>query len=96
MNKADERNLPAVPHCISAEDRKKLLLTGVKDVDSFDEQTVSVITDYGELTVRGENLKIGNLSTDTGNMSIDGRIDALIYSDDQPAQSGGFFSKVFR
>lgn len=96
MNINDERNMPAVPHCVSMEDRRKLNLTGVNDVDSFDEQCVSAITATGELTVRGEGLKIGSLSIETGEMCIEGRIDALIYSDDMPKQNGGFFSKVFR
>ena len=96
MNINDERNIPSVPHIINMEDRRKIDLTGVNDVDSFDEQCVTVITQTGELTVRGENLKIGKLSTDTGEMCIEGKIDALIYSDDMPKQSGGFFSKVFR
>ncbi|MBQ7595513.1 MAG: sporulation protein YabP [Clostridia bacterium] len=78
------------------EDRRKLSLTGVNDVECFDEQNVTVLTGYGELSVRGEGLKIGKLSTDTGDMCIEGKIDALIYSDDLPKQSGGFFSKVFR
>ena len=92
----EERKLPTVPHCISMEDRNKLTLTGVNDVDSFDEETVTVLTNAGELTVKGENLRIGKLSTDIGEMSIEGRVDAIIYSDEMPNQSGGFFSRVFR
>ncbi len=96
MNINDERNFPDIPHCVSMEDRRKLNLTGVNDVESFDEQSVTVLTGYGELSVRGDSLKIGRLSTDTGEMSIEGRIDALVYSDEVPKQGGGFFSKVFR
>lgn len=77
------------------EDRGKMTLTGVSDVDSFDEQTVTVVTSCGELAVKGSGLHIGKLSTDTGEMSIEGRIDALIYSSETPKQ-GGFFSRVFR
>ncbi len=77
------------------EDRNRISLTGVSDVDSFDEQTVTVITSCGELSVKGSGLHIGRLSTETGEMSIEGKIDALVYSSDEPKQSG-FFGRVFR
>ncbi len=92
----DDKKYPAVPHCVSMEGRKQITLTGVKDVDSFDEQNITLITDYGELTLRGSGLHIGKLSTDSGEMSVEGKIDALIYSEEAHQQGGGFFSKVFR
>ena len=77
------------------EDRKKITLTGVRDVDSFDEQTITLVTDFGELSLRGVGLHIGKLSTDSGEMTVEGKIDALVYTDDAPRQSG-FFGRVFR
>ena len=90
-----EKNTVALPHCISMEDRSKLFITGVRDVDSFDEETVTVVTSEGELAVKGSGLHIGKLSTDTGEMTVEGRIDALVYSDEVQKQ-GGFFGRVFR
>lgn len=95
MNTGSEKNTVSIPHCVSIEDRSKILLTGVSDVDSFDEQTVAVITSEGELAIKGSELHIGKLSTDSGEMSIEGRIDALVYSTEAPKQSG-FFGRVFR
>ena len=95
MNSNGDKGTIKIPHCISMEDRNKITLTGVNDVDSFDEETVTVITSEGELSIKGSELHIGKLSTDTGEMSIEGRIDALIYTNDQPKQ-GGFFGRVFR
>ena len=40
-------------HNLSLENRSGLKLTGVTDVDSFDEETVMAYTDYGCLTVSG-------------------------------------------
>lgn len=90
----DEKRI-TLPHNLVLEDRKKLTLTGVSDVDSFDEQTIVAITDMGEITVRGENLHINRLSIDVGELFIEGEIQSLTYTDIQP-KSGGFFSKVFR
>ena len=94
MNTNDEKRA-AVQHCVSMQDRGKLLLTGINEVDSFDEQNITVLTDMLELSVRGSELHIEKLSTDTGEMSVEGKIDALIYTDDEPHQ-GGFFARVFR
>ncbi len=91
----DDKKYPSIPHCLSMEDRKKITLTGVKEVESFDEQTIALLTDFGELSIKGSSLHIGNLSTDSGEMSIEGKVDALIYTDDLPRQ-GGFFGRVFR
>ncbi len=91
----DDKKYPAIPHCVSMEDRKKITLTGVRDVDSFDEQTITLVTDFGELSLRGTELHIGKLSTDSGEMTVEGKIDALVYSEDAPRQSG-FFGRVFR
>ena len=92
---ADEKRVPAMPHNLVLEDRRLLTVSGVSDVDSFDEETVVVFTDLGELTVRGSNLHINRLSVDIGELTVEGNIAALIYSDEAP-RSGGFFSKVFR
>lgn len=92
---AEERKIQAMPHNLVLEDRKLLTVSGVSDVDSFDEETVVVFTDLGELTIRGSNLHINRLSVEVGELSVEGNISALIYSDEAP-KSGGFFSRVFR
>jgi sporulation protein YabP len=70
-------------------------VSGVSDVDSFDEHTVTIYTDLGELIVRGEDLHINRLSVELGELLLEGNISALIYQDQQP-KSGGFLSRVFR
>ena len=92
---AEEKRMQSMPHNLVLEDRKMLTVSGVSDVDSFDEQTVIVFTDMGELTVRGSNLHINRLSVEVGELTVEGNIAALIYTDEAP-KSGGFFSRVFR
>ncbi len=84
-----------MPHNVIMRDRGELSLSGVTDVDSFDESTIIAYTDYGELTISGANLHISSLNIDKGELSVDGRISSLSYIDAQP-NKGGFFSKVFR
>ncbi len=84
------------PHNVIMEDRHTLTVSGISDVDSFDEQTVIVFTEMGELTVKGEGLHINRLSLEVGEIMIEGSISSLAYSDSKPAQEGGFWSRVFR
>lgn len=79
---------------IIVEDRKKFTLTGVKDVLSFDEQTIMLDTVAGKLAIKGEELKLGNFDTAKGDISGSGKICALIYT--ALENDGGFFSRLFR
>lgn len=83
----------SVPHQIILQDRKCLEMTGVSDVDSFDDTVVVAYTPLGELTVRGRGLQVRQLSVDTGSLSVEGQIDTLSYSE---ISKGGFFGRLFR
>ena len=91
----EERKMQNLPQNLTLEDRKHLSVTGVSDVDSFDERSVTVFTELGELSIRGTDLHINTLNVDTGELVVDGQIDALIYTQEQP-KGGGFFGRVFR
>lgn len=82
-------------HNLIMEDRKNLTLTGIVDVDSFDEQTVVLITDIGELIIKGTSLQIKGFSIESGELNLDGEIESLIYQEIN-RNNGGFFSKLFR
>ena len=81
---------------IVLENRGKLVITGVNDVLSFDDQIVIVDTELGMLTVKGEDLRINKLSLDTTEVAIDGTINSLNYSEKQSKGSAGFFGKIFK
>lgn len=85
----------SMPHSLILKDRKELTVTGVTDVDSFDENSIVAYTDYGELTIGGNNLHINTLNTDTGELSIDGEVSSMLYLDNRP-KAEGFLRKVFR
>ncbi len=88
---AEQMNARA--HNIIIEQRKKLNLSGVTDVIGFEDETVVLKTVMGSLTVKGENLHIGSFSTTSGDIDIDGKIIALVYSDDDGGK-GGFFRRL--
>lgn len=81
-------------HSVIAEDRKKLTLSGIKDVISFDEETLLLETVMGRLTVKGAGLHITNFDTASGELSAEGKLYAAVYTADE--SGGGFFSRIFR
>ena len=82
---------------IVLENREKLSISGVLDVLSFDDQIVILETELGLLTVKGENLRINKLSLDTSEVTIDGAIYQLAYSEkDSMEKGGGFLGKIFK
>ena len=79
---------------IILENRKKLNISGVCEVLSFDDETVTLKTSVGNLTIKGERLRISNFNTETGDLTAEGRIIAIVYTSEE--KSGGFLSKLFR
>ena len=79
MNKREQLPAPTGHHNLILEDRAKLTLTGVTDVDCFDERMINLFTGLGELTIKGRNLHINDVSVETGDMTITGDIWLLQY-----------------
>lgn len=88
----EERN-----HKVILENREKLMVSAVEDIESFDDERVVIVTDMGTMTVIGGNFRISKLNVDDGQLVIDGEIDEIQYSDTVSSdKSGGFFSRLFK
>ena len=83
-----------MPHELRLENRARLNVTGVREVESFDESAVVLHTAKGVLVIRGQSLHLQTLSIDGGQVAVDGTVDALVYEETQ--KQGGFFSRLFR
>ncbi|MBM7601289.1 sporulation protein YabP [Virgibacillus halotolerans] len=84
-------------HTVKMNNRKDLEITGVKEVDSFDNEEFLLETVMGYLIIRGENLQLKNLDVSEGSVIIKGKIYELSYVDEQQQEKAkGFFSKLFR
>lgn len=81
-------------HRLELEGRERLTVSGVEDVERFDETTIVMATCAGTMVVSGEGLHIGKLSLDGGELHVDGRIDSVSY-EDAPAQRGSLLSRLF-
>ena len=80
---------------ISLESRRKLSITGVKEVENFDDNTITLITDLGTLSVKGSEIKIEKLNLDSGDVSATGDFYAFEYISDENTKRT-FFSRMFR
>lgn len=82
---------------VTLQGRAKITVTGVSDVDSFDEHTVVLYTTLGILSIKGADLHINKLNVETGDLCIEGEIDSLAYSQQQGSKSGGgLLAKLFK
>ena len=90
----NEFSIPAASHRLELTGREHLNVSGVEDVERFDENGVIMTTSAGTLIVTGENLHIGKLSLEGGELFVDGRIDSVSY-EDAPERQSGFFSRLF-
>ncbi len=92
-----ERNtLPTSPHNIIMENRKKLTISGIREIESFNEQTIEAITDMGALIIKGENLHINKLNKETKEIAIEGKISSLIYAEPKRKSGNSLFKGLFK
>lgn len=83
----DERNRE-MPHTVILEGREKLSVSGVVDVQSFDEEQVLLETVRGMLVVRGQGLHVERLQLEAGELIVQGEIGLMEYDDSvQPRSS---------
>ena len=82
-------------HRLELDGRERLLVTGVEEVERFDEEEIIMNTTAGTLVVGGANLHIGKLNLDGGELHVDGAIHTLLYEDRMPSGRGGLFRRFF-
>ncbi len=91
MDRQAERQV----HEFSVKMRKEMSVLGVREVECFDEASVVLHTQGGEMTVEGSGLRVGTLDLERGIVMLSGKIDAVYYSNDQRAPKDGFWSRLF-
>lgn len=93
----EEKNTPPLgSHSLKLDDRRFLSVTGVTDVDGFDEHTIVLATTYGMMTVHGSELHINKLNIDDGCLNIEGNVESIQYSNADIQDKGSWLSRIFR
>ena len=85
-------------HNLLMTNRKGISLTGILDVISFDLREILLETSEGMLTIKGNDLHINRLSVEKGDLEVEGRVDALLYSEVVSAKAMGesFLGRMFK
>lgn len=92
MEKETNAHPPArQSHGLQLEDRKRAALTGVQEVLAFDENQVILLTESGEIALTGENLHVTRLMLEEGQLTVEGRLDSIFYS--QRREKRGLFRR---
>jgi len=93
-----KENVPAAgkAHTISLTDRERCELTGVSDVDLFNEEMISAATDRGYVKITGSGLHVESLNLEKGLLSITGHVDSLSYDDRHVKTGKSLMGRIFR
>ncbi len=73
-----------------------LEINSVKDVLGFDTEGVSLHTALGGLTVEGEGLRLTRLDLENGQVTVEGKISAMLYTEEKERKGGGFFARFVK
>ncbi|EGD48404.1 sporulation protein YabP [Ruminiclostridium papyrosolvens DSM 2782] len=92
----EKKTVTPMKQTITLDNREKLCVTGVVDVESFNEESIIAVTDLGVLIIRGTELHINKLNLDSNELVVDGDIFSLEYSDGETGKSKSFFGKMFK
>ncbi len=82
-------------HAIHLDNRSKLNVTGVVNVESFHEQEVVLCTEAGNLVIEGDGLHMSKLNLDDGQIMLEGDIYALNYEPIEEKKRG-LFGRIMR
>ena len=83
-------------HSVIMENRHTMTISGITDVDSFDEKFICLYTQLGELTIKGRELHIDTMSVETGDMVITGDIWSAVYGDRDKKSPVSALGRLFR
>lgn len=97
MDKVDN-NFSTLSHAVTINERKNLIISGVKKIDSFDNEEFLMETNMGYVVVKGQDLEIVKLDTFQGNVSLKGQINSLNYMENpnKKNKEESIFNKLFK
>lgn len=93
MEKHEKELSKPSAHTLLIEGRRRMRITGVIDVESFQEDEMTVVTQAGALTVWGEGLKLGKLNPEEGQVLLEGNIASIEYEQPEPERRSLFFRR---
>ena len=90
----DYNAMPQSGHRLELVGREQLTISGVEDVERFDENEVVLHTHGGRLIVTGTGLHVASLQLEEGRLMVDGAIDGVVYDGGAVKRRGGFLRRA--
>ncbi len=81
-------------HNFILEDRRKLFLTGITEVGSFDDSGMHLFTELGELYIKGSSLRISDMSVESGEINVEGEISSMSYESRKTRKKHGLLGRL--
>lgn len=83
-------------HSISLKDRKEMRIDGVTEVLSFDDRSVVLKTQCGDMAIDGTDLKIAVLEIDAGIVVLSGTVSGVYYYEQSTKEKRSLAKRLFR
>lgn len=84
-------------HKLTLENRQQGTVTGVRDVSSFDEKEILLVTEAGKLLIKGEQLHMKRLNLEKGEVDLEGKVDSFTYlSKNMDKKEESLLKRMFR
>ncbi|WIV13047.1 sporulation protein YabP [Proteiniborus sp. MB09-C3] len=93
-----EKKVTTKSNNIILEDREKLAISGVESVESFNDNTIILATSKGGINIKGTSLNISKLNLEDGNVTIQGIINSIVYTNKEisSGKGNGLLGKMFK
>ena len=93
---SDEKKIHSA-HNLMLENRQNVKMTGIKDINSFDEKEILLFTEAGKLLIKGEELHVKRLNLEKGEADLEGKVDSLTYlSKNTDKKEESLLKRMFR
>ena len=88
-------DVPNMSHIIKLNERKNIIISGIKKINNFDDKEFSLDSIMGGIIIKGENLEMIKLDTVEVNVSIKGKINSFYYTDNV-SKENSLLMKLFK
>ena len=97
MEQAIDLNTGYGSHEIKVTDRNIMSFSGIKKINSFDNEEFLMESNMGMILLKGEKLEIIKLDTHDGNVRIKGRLNSITYMENiKKGKEESLISKLFK
>lgn len=83
-------------HVITIDNRQKLSITEVADIDNFDEEEICANLKDGGLIIKGSQLHIQKLDLAEGKAVVTGQVNSIVYTQIKNKGEKGLLKKILK